>query len=49
MALDFFRDCLKGLFIAMLAFPVLVLYASALAQAITLGVTRGLNVANQVK
>ena len=40
----FFLCCAKGLFIAVLAFPVLIMYASALSQAIASGVTRGIKV-----
>ena len=42
MAREFFLYCAKGLFIAVLAFPVLILYASALSQAIASGVARGI-------
>jgi uncharacterized membrane protein (DUF485 family) len=45
MVREFFSCCAKGLFIAVLAFPVLILYASALSQAIASGVTRGIKVA----
>lgn len=45
MAREFFLDCAKGLFIAVLAFPILIMYASALSQAIASGVTRGIKVA----
>jgi hypothetical protein len=42
MAREFFLDCAKALFIAVLAFPVLIMYASALSQAIASGVARGI-------
>jgi hypothetical protein len=48
MAREFFLYCAKGLFIAVLAFPVLIMYASALSQAIASGVTRGIKVVQDV-
>lgn len=44
----FFLCCAKGLFIAVLAFPVLVMYASGLSQAIASGITRGIKVVQDV-
>ena len=44
MVREFFLCCAKGLFIAVLAFPVLILYASALSQAVASGITRGIKV-----
>jgi hypothetical protein len=41
---EFFLDCTKGLLIAVLAFPVLIMYASALSQAIASGIMRGIKV-----
>lgn len=52
MVREFFLCCAKGLFIAVLAFPILIMYASALSQAIASGVTRGIkgvNDAHKVK
>jgi hypothetical protein len=45
MAREFFLYCAKGLFVAVLAFPIVIMYASALSQAIASGVTRGIKVA----
>ena len=44
MVREFFLCCAKGLFIAVLAFPILIMYASALSQAIASGITRGIKV-----
>ena len=41
---NFFLSCAKWLFIAVLAFPILVMYASALSQAVASGITRGIKV-----
>ena len=43
---NFFLSCAKWLFIAVLAFPILVMYASALSQAIASGVMRGIKGVN---
>ncbi len=46
MDYKFFLSCAKWLFIAVLAFPILVMYASALSQAIASGVKRGIKGVN---
>ena len=42
MDYKFFLSCAKWLFIAVLAFPILVMYVSGLSQAIASGVMRGI-------
>jgi len=49
MVREFFLCCAKGLLIAVLAFPILVIYASALSQAIASGVVRGIKVVKGVQ